>query len=306
MNKALKTKIEEYASIKLAKNHLAQIQKLYQDQVSRKKYIGDKIDTYIEQIDKLDSTSILAIHKKIQASRTHKLELYKQHYLNLVLEYNELNESLKLLEFEIQILAEKVSRYDMVLNDMNQALKAATPDGLEKKYLAYRSSIKQLESKIILCKEIEETIIAGEILNKRLNAALNYIIKVGQTIIKEKRNVEGMLDFNIRKISTFQRSMVRIHESIVKFTNEIGDVYSHISADDTLTDALRDRFLDQYRNNLIVDLIGQDNLANSYAFLKSNKNYILSLMKTMRKDVKQLKKDITDLEEQEENLLAAL
>jgi hypothetical protein len=245
----------------------------------------------------------LGFYKKLLGKHQAALEHHKQEYLDLVLEHNALSKSLDKTDFEIQILEEKSLNYENLVAELQLLLKEKEIQISSPQLKAYRAIIQQLDHKLGLIKEIEEAIAEGVILNKKFNAAIKYVVKKAKEVYAQKGNMKEMLDFDVKQIDKYQNHMVKIQHSLIKFEAELNDVYAVLLQSNENNLSLEEHFMKTYRVNLIADIQNKYDLNNSHEFLKKHKAIMMNVTRTLRGDLRKLKKEVLKLEEEEAQIL---
>lgn len=111
MKEDLKNIVKEIRSIKLSKEHLAKLRSVREEQQMRLAEVERKISKNLTKIDRLSRTTLYSLYQKLFGEQEYLFELYKKHYLDLMLEYNELSKSIEKLDFEVDVLFKRSKKY---------------------------------------------------------------------------------------------------------------------------------------------------------------------------------------------------
>jgi hypothetical protein len=298
--------LKEIRSVKRAKQYLTEIQQIRTEHHNRQKLIEREIRSELSIIDKLNRTSLLSILKNLQGQKDEFLEIRKQHYLNLALEFNELRKSIARFDFEAEVLERKIQKQDELTATLISNLKARDTALSAPELVDLRNVVCQIDHKLNLQKELEEAIAEGQRLTRLFTAALNFAQKNAQHVYKVSKSKQQLTHLNLAIIEKYQDHMIRIQHSMVKFEAEVNDVYNSIMKFKIESQSIASHFLTEYRMNLINDIHNYMDLGSSYTFLKYHRSVVQSLIKTLRIDLKKLKSDIVLLEEQEAGLIRNL
>ncbi len=306
MRENLKNIVKEIRSIKLAKDHLAKLRTVRQQQKVRLSEIEKKISDNLTKIDRLSRTTLFSLYQKLFGEQEQLLELYKKHYLDLMLEYNELNKSVEKLDFEIDVLSKRSNKYKEVIRELKAQLRIRERDIQVIKLRDYRRLIKKIDGKLGLIKELEEAIREGSNLNRKFNAAIRFVENKAKELYNNMGDLDAMINHRVKKIDHYQDHLIAIQHSMIKFDAELSDVYREILKDKEFESKIGDQLMREYRINLVNDLDDNESLNNSHQFLKNQKSMIMSLTRTLRKDLKKLKKEVIELEQMEEEIIGEL
>lgn len=306
MKEDLKNIVKEIRSIKLAKEHLIKLEVVRAEQAQRLEEIENKISENLGRIDKLSRTTFYSLYQKLFGEQDRLLELYKKHYLDLMLEFNELTKSIEKLDFEIGILKGQSKKYKTVLQELKSQLRIRESDISTHSLRKFRHVIRRIDGKLGLIKELEEAIKEGSNLNRKFNAAIRFVENKARELYKNFGDLDSMMNHRVKKIETYQDHLIAIQHSMIKFDAELSDVYREILQDKEFESKIGDQLMKKFRVNLVNDLDENETLNNSHQFLKNQKSMIMSLTRSLRKDVKKLKKEVIELEQIEEEIVSEL
>ncbi len=306
MREELKNIVKEIRSIKLANEHLAKLEIVRKEQGTRLEEIEKNISENLVRIDKLSRTTFYSLYQKLFGEQERLLEIYKKHYLDLMLEYNELTKSIEKLDFEIDILKNQSKKYKIALQELKSQLRTRENDIGSSNLRKFRDVIKRIDGKVGLIKELEEAIKEGSNLNRKFNAAIRFVENKAKEVYKNFGDIDTMLNHRVKKIEKYQDYLISIQHSMIKFDAELSDVYREILRDKNFESRIGDQLMKKFRMNLVNDLDENETLNNSHQFLKNQKSLIMSLTRSLRKDVKKLKKEVIELEKLEEEIVSEL
>ena len=282
---------------------LVQLQKGYLAEIDALELEIMKKSSKIESINKL---SIVAIYHMLLGTKESKLEMLKKHYLQLSLTYNDLVRSLEHVEEDIRRLTDIVDGQKALRAELNHKIQIYDKEIGSSTLEAYRRVAMETTRKLRLIKEIDEAIDQGVIVNKKFNKAIKFIKKKAQEIFDEVNDKRIVKDYTISNISKYQGLISSLKHSLVKFEIEINDVYKEILNDKNYTDSIVTNFVDEYRINLVSDLTSYKTMDGSYTFLKNFKSIMMSTTRSLRSDLRKLKKELYALEERERSLIVEL
>jgi hypothetical protein len=306
LDKELKEKIKQLRTIQIAKSYLKELKEQEKAYVERKIVLEELINKRLGILDKLDKSSFLGNYLKMVGKKEDALEISKRYYFDLTVEYNEIDKLLEKFEFEKEILTAKIKTLENLKIEIKEAI--ALRDGALKssKMKELLRVIKSIDLKLGIIAEIEEAIKAGKDVIKSFNRILKFIIEHSTLLKKELKSDRKVFDYDIRKVNKYQRNIINIRHSMLKFEAEVNDIYKLMFKDDTRKFSIGDNFMGEHRNKLFEDLSKNENLAKCYEFLKNQKDVIASFIRTLRKDLKEINKEVDKLETLENELIEEL
>lgn len=171
IKKELKKAVEEFERAKLAKAHLEKIFPRIEDTRIALYRLEKALDQANYQINSITSFSLKELFSESLVDKEKQLEKERQKYLETALQYREFKQSLKLLEFERDVLVRKVSRIkdlesnlnilvrsrEQLLDDSDSGLKSAIARIDKKMMIQYRIKAKTEEAKKLCYKIMEYT-----------------------------------------------------------------------------------------------------------------------------------------------------
>ena len=296
MDKELKEKIKQLRTIQIAKSYLKELKEQEKAYVERKIVLEELINKRLGILDKLDKSSFLGNYLKMVGKKEDALEISKRYYFDLTVEYNEIDKLLEKFEFEKEILTAKIKTLENLKIEIKEEI--ALRDGALKssKMKELLRVIKSIDLKLGIIAEIEEAIKAGKDVIKSFNRILKFIIDHSTLLKKELRSDRKVFDYDIRKVNKYQSNIINIRHSMLKFEAEVNDIYKLMFKDDTRKFSIGDNFMGEHRNKLFEDLSKNESLAKCYEFLKNQKDVIAIFILTLRKDLKEIKKEVEKLE----------
>jgi len=306
LNEQIKQKLKQLKNIQIAKLQLKQLKQTREDFKRRLLQIDQHLRKKHQIIERLNNVSILSLYKKVIGKLNSDLDLYKQNYLKLSIEYNDLAKSLDLLEYEIGILTNKATQFQSVKNELKVLLlaeeKLITIGHLKR----WRSVVKKIEFKLNLLVEIEEAIKEGRRINLKFKAAIKYLESIAKEIGQTEKRKSKIERYKVHKEEKYQSYIIEINHGFIKYETELNDVYSLLLESDNMDEQFSNSFVKDYRTALVHDLRRSKQLNNSWKHLKRYKEIVLNFTTVLRKDVRQIKKELLELEKQEVKIIEAI
>lgn len=304
LNPHLKKIIKELKSIELLEFHVLQLQEAKSQSQIRLNELSNELEVKNAKIDRLDSINFKTIYLKLTGNLDLRLELYQNHFLELALEHKEVVKSIEIIDYEIEIITSKLKDLEQVKATFQEKVKTYKERALNIELVEYRNTINKIEHYLRLSQELKEAIKEGSSVNRKFNAIIKLIKEVAREVYDKKiNNIEELNEYKVREIEKYQDGIISINHAFFKYVGELNDVYKIILNSSDSPDKLLENFMNHYRFNLVNDLRKAENLKSSFKFLQRYKNTVLSLNRTLRKDLKSISKYIEELELKEEKLL---
>ena len=257
------------------------------------------------ELDKLEGLSTKSIFYKILGSKEEQLDKERQDYLVLSLQYEELNNSIKLMEYEVNLLSAKISgRDDLVaklerLKDAREA-EIIESDPLLRKRLYDISA--DLEKIYRLKKELGEAIEAGNLSYNMIDQVALLLRKVqdwGQWggRRRKRRHRYARRD----SIDKARNLAFQVKHHLHLFDKELGDLGKKLNIDLDTSDF--SDFTHFFFDNLITDWITHKKVTKALYNVQRTGNRIKELLDQLTMDFDKTEVKILDLKEKKEKLL---
>ncbi|MEO0338172.1 MAG: hypothetical protein AAF242_03065 [Bacteroidota bacterium] len=148
IKKELKKAVEEYERAKLAKTHLDRIIPRIEDTKIALARLEKALDKTNDQIQAITLFSLNELFTNSLIDKDKQLEQERQKYLETALQYRAFHQSLKLLEFERDVLIGKVARLKDLESNLN-ILSRSREQLLDDSDATLKKAIARLDKKIV-------------------------------------------------------------------------------------------------------------------------------------------------------------
>ena len=174
--------LEEVKSLELAEKHLNRTEKRLREATAELRRLDRIVETEHQQYEELEKAGLRKLFRNILGKGEEKLQQEKQDYLEAVLEYNQQRKEVELLEFERNVLLEKVGRGKQIREEYQrqfdyhseQIARMDTPEGQEMRKIDH-----QLEYEYKELKEVTEAIQTGQETRRTVRTILDHLEKSG-------------------------------------------------------------------------------------------------------------------------------
>jgi len=143
-----------------------------QDELSISK---SKMDSEYQDVLRLEKLSTATIYHKILGNIGSAIEKEKEDYLLAVLHYDDLSNKLNLLEYEINILTEKISKKQNLTIQLSDLLTSKEGTIKEENDHTFYHALKRMNDKITSLKQIKIEITEASIAAEKLESYLDEV-----------------------------------------------------------------------------------------------------------------------------------
>ena len=302
----IKKAIESIRSMRLADQHLQRLEKVLWDDSLRLSMLEKTIEQKIQKVDGMKSYSAETLFHKILGRHEEQLEIIKEKYLELVLEYNERKKAMDVLQFEIDVLKDKVKNMEAAQQQLDQLLIKRERELRDNEMREYITVLKKIDFKIGLIKEIEEAIKAGNKLVRQYRKAIKYLKDKSESLKDLKMEMKNIIHFKVMNIDKIQDMAISIRQGLYKFEDEINDVYNQLMSSQIFKLDMAKNFSQEYREKLITDWQLDLNLYSAHQYLELSLTTIQGMLTSLKKDLKKLRRELKKLEKEREGFRAQL
>jgi len=300
--------VEKQKIIILSKGHYADVLNRIKTATQDLYRLGDLLNEKYEAVEKLESKSLNNVFKAILGDKETELEMERQEYLQVVLQYNEAKKSIELLEFERDVLKEQINKEDLVDLQLQNAIKehrseilAAYPSvaedviKLEKKISGISGDKKEIDEAQTVALELISTL---EIIIKNLDNASNWgdweDMKLSQKLEVKAKNlfVDKALKYVYRAQLLFE-----------KFEKELQDIHDHQKITGSYHFHDFGNFTEVYYNRLIADWVIQKRIKNSKQNVEGVYDSVCLISSSLKHEIKKADDMISALTRQIEHVI---
>ncbi len=300
MNANISKLIKELEAVEITKSHIKELNKLLKASELRIREIDEEIKSKVSKIETLEQSSFQRLYLTLTRNYKNVLDITKEHYILLCLEYNELQKERELLKYEIKVLTKKTVKITAIKAKLREVIKEEAELLIDQsKIKVYKKLVTKLERKYRIEKEMEEAIDEGVFLNKKFNDAIKYLMKIPKHVYDIQKDIKDLKEYDGESIGKFQEKVLRIKHSMVKFKSEVNEVFVQLNLVKDDYNYYSASFIMEYRKKLARDIILNKGLNKSLIHLDEQKKLVLEFTKTLRKDLRKVRKEISLLEEDE-------
>jgi hypothetical protein len=268
MTESLKKAIEDHQDIVRVKNHLAHLVSKIQEEEDSLKELGNVLEKEHQDVKRLEKLSVKGIFHEFLGDKKKQLGIERQEYLDVVLRYNEAVKYIELLEFEKEVLEEKLTKEKEVKETLNKLLKERahqlmrTNSAIGNELLQIE---KQIDQKLAMKREIHEALIVGTSIMSKLNIIIKLLGKNEAWGYTGDRYLTGIDRHHASKnIDKALRTGYEVKQLLLQYEDELKDIYGdrrfRLAA--TMNTILN--FTANFRGNLIADWIVSEKIHHTF------------------------------------------
>lgn len=307
-NTLLEKLIERYKSILLAKQHLGnlipRLEKSYQDLEQLTVILNGEYNDIVQ----LEKLSLKGLFLSILKTKEKQLELENQEYLEAVLQYRDLKKSIDLLQFEREILEEKVAEEEKVKLQLTHLL-AQRDLEVEQQYAPIKREMidlnSKLDSEISYKRELHEALIVGMKVKEAFHA-LSVLLQKEFTHKTWHMNSDldpVKVDNNTQFMDHAQFLSIRIKILLEEFEDELEDIHKHKAFKFYSRMEVFRHFKSIYNDYIISDWILQSNINSTLHHVAGTRNNLERVLVSLKVQLKQVEYHIGQLLNRKQSLI---
>lgn len=307
MANTLKEILETYQNLERAEKHLKHV--IMQIEVEEKNLArwGRILEEAKQDVKRLEKLSVKALFHEFLGDKKKQLEIEKQEYLDTVLKYNESVKLIELLEFERDVLKDKLTQKEAVKKSLEAVLKIREKEILKSNSAKGKELLiieKQIDQKLALKREVHEAFTIGAKIVHKLTLMINVLGETqywGATVgfhVESKRS-RGKLDKTLD-------IAFEVRQLLIEFEDELVDVYSRKKFKFKTPINSIINFTINLRSNLITDWLIQERINNTFHHVVAFKDQIKRLNDSLRLELTNADKGIEYLNEKKKQTLMEL
>lgn len=297
--------IREIVHLEKVSQQLKTTQGELEEAYGKEAQVNKNLDKELRDVEKLEGLSTKAIFYKILGSKEKQIEKERQEYLEATLQAEDLQNEIKLLEYEVNLLGAKIGSKDL-LESRLEKLKLQRESEIIQTDPKLRSQLmdlsQKLESQYRLKQELQEAIEVGTVAHNLLSQVINHLSSIrnwgqwpaGQRRVQNVRRQRQAID-RARNL-TYQ---VKHHLNL--FDKELQDVGQRLEMN--IDTSSFSKFSDFFFNNIITDWILKQQLTTSIGSANEARHYINSIVGNLNARFSECDQVINSLNQNREEIL---
>ena len=290
----IKETIEEIVHLKRVESQLSTTRTSLETAYYKENKWNKKLDKELRDVEKLEGFSTKSVFYKILGSKEKQLEKERQEYLELTLQYEDLKNEIKLLEYEENLLDAKIHSKEKLERTL-ESLKAKREEEIIQTDPKLREVLINLSDKLEqsyhLKQELEEAMEVGGVAHNLLKQVIRQLSQVRNWGSWQGSSRSQMQRMQRRHAIDRARNLTfQIKHHLNLFDQELRDVGSRL--DMNIDTSAFSNFTDYFFNNIITDWIMNQQLTNAIGSAKAAQDYVYDVLRQVQDRLDQSKADI--------------
>ena len=304
----VKQLLSEYHHILLSKRRLNVITKELSKEKNRYEDLRSKVQKELDDILKLEKQSLKTMFVHFLKNKEEQMEKENQEYLLAALEYNECQNVMEILEYEIQVLSQKLNQEEYLLKDIERQI-VAIPDEIllsEPIYIQeYKGLTEDINKLYSLTIEAKEALDCTKDLKKSFSSLTRYLNSAKKydawgLYYDEKQKAKAKRKSYIDKA---QKEVYILKKLLIILNDELTDV---IEFKEQLkrSEAMIRGFNISYYQYLIKDWIENKAISDTLEMSLIGTDHIKNLITSLKKMIEETENESDSLLKKRDELVA--
>jgi len=299
--------LEELQSVERAEKQYDKVEQDLNNAYKELESLTKKLDNEYEDVEQLEKMSIKGVFHKVLGNKEQQLEKERQEYLQAVLKYDEYKKTVELLEFEKNVLVEKLQKaselrkkkQQLIAQREQQIIKSGSPVG--QKLLLLEQEIQQ---SFHIKREIHEALTQGAKALELLAPMIKHLQSARNWGRYDMAGGKGMSTMMKHSSIDQARSLAhRLQRVLIHFEDELYDIYDKEQFQFSFKLDSFAQFTDIFFDNLITDWIVQQKIHNALANVVNVQDRIARIAKSLKVELDRMEATIQQLEEKKKDLI---
>ena len=304
----LQEAIRELESINRVKAHTAELTTRLAEEERSLEAMERTLTKEQRDVEALEAEGLTSMFRKFLGDREEKLEKEREEYVRASLRFNELFKSVELIRFELDLLAKKESNLEAVEGKVKALMQQREAELLQmngQAALKLKGILTQHDALQRYHVEVEEAFQAGQQALEYVRSAehsLQQALMMGQRDMwGGKRYGSGHAKHNY--IDHARQMAYQSRHALIRFGNEIKDVFKDHTLDVNMHIEEFGRFTDVFFDNIITDYLVQQKISKSLANVTGTRKQLDLLMQLLEEERSVIREKEQQLEMERENVL---
>lgn len=304
----LRSEMQHFRQLQKARDRVDVLNKDHAAMEGEMTVLQDRLAKEYAEYEHLQGASLKGTFYSILGSKEKQLEKERQEYLQLTLKYDELKERMKLVEFELGVLSNKLTEYNESykrIESLKEERKKQLSTSNSPDALRLRELLAKQDDIVVFQQDVQEALAIGDQLQQMILQLIH--------LLKSARNW-GRWDMGSRSaqykykkhtnIDIARQQAFNIQQLLPRFNKEVRDVFSNYAG--LQSDLEVDRiaaFTNVFFDNLLSDWIVQQRIINTYNQAAALLDHVKRIMSSLQIEQNKSDKDIKNLKEELEALI---
>lgn len=292
--------------LEIVERHFSELETEENELIIERDKLEKQLTKELKDVEKLEGRSVKGMFYNILGSKATQLEKERQEYLELSLKHTQHLKSLELVQYEKEILGDKIDDLPSLRSQLQGLKKVrekeilATPSALRNELV---ENIRQMEATDKLLVQLEETHKMGNAILMSINRIISNFRRAhdwGNWDMAQRGRYQGN-----RRYSAINAAVNEAHRTNMMLKTFASDL-RHLGYDAghmALTFKSFNGFMNVLFDNLITDWIIQSKIKNALGSTEAVGDRVQVIMASLQKDVHEAKNRLLKLNEQKESIL---
>ncbi len=301
----LRQALEENQSMTLALRHFEKLQARLLGSYVELEELEDELQNNYQFIQQLENFTLRGLFLKVLGDEEEQLAQERQAYLEKVLHYRDLKKSIELMEFEEEVLGQKVALADQVRLKLNALIKTResslmrTDPGARTRIQRIYDHIDRRERQKA---QIQQIINLGYQLTTKLDRMVEYLSGTRNWGKWSKLFSRG----NPTNIDRAQEVFYQAKQLVFQLEEALDEYNDKRTAGNSYTLSLSRELARLYFESLISDWVIQGKIRNALSHVRSIRDRAQLIILSLKRERKGLDREIRALDEEKRALVIEL
>ncbi|HSF88114.1 MAG TPA: hypothetical protein VLA46_01790 [Saprospiraceae bacterium] len=310
LQQQLKESIQELEQIRKVREHTAQLRERLAAEEKALLVMETTLAKEQRDVESLESEGLTTMFRKFLGDREEKLEKEREEYLRASLRFNELFKSVELIRFELDLLSKKEQAEETVARRVETLIAYREKEllDLDPKVVLVLKGINQQADKLHKYSvQVEEAHAAGIRALELVRACEHNLIEAQ---LMGQRDMWGSKYHGTghRKHDAIDRARdlaYRSRHELIRFGNELQDVFKGMQLDVNMTIEDFGRFTDVFFDNLITDYLIQQKISKSLVNVNGTRQRLDHIMLNLDSERGVIREKLEKLEEERKRVVVS-
>lgn len=307
IQKKIAATIEEIVHLKRVNAQLDETTQELHGKYDDLEKLNKKLGKELRDIEKLEGLSTASIFHKILGNKEKQIEKERQEYLAVTLEHEDLQKSIEILEYEVNLLEAKAKSKEPLEQQLEQ-LKGQrereiiqSDESLREQLLSISTD---LERQYALRKELSEAIEAGKVSASLIAQVIHHLKRVKNWGAYSSSRGGQMYRMQQRDAIDRARNLsYQVQHHLQIFDRELRDLGVRLTT--SIDTSQFSNFTNFFFNNIITDWIMQQKLTSALQSVHQTSAEVIEIISGLEREYAKAEQEIETLVAKRENILLA-
>ena len=309
VSEELKQTLRELRELEKVNEHVKSLRGQLDKDYAELTLLIKRLEKEYKEYEKLESGSLKGMFYQILGNKEQQLEKERQEYLQLSLKHDELNERVKLAEYELDVLEKKLDKYEFLQEKLKKLKKKREQlllRGNSPESIKLRKLLHKMDETVLFIKDVDEAREMGRVVLQQLDQMIHFLKRARNWGNWDMRTKGSAYTYQKHtNIDRAKKTAYQIQHNLRKYEDEIRDVYPDFEGFRFNLDLGKfNTFVDVFFDNLISDWIIQRRIVNSLNDVLSLRDKAIRINGSLDIDKKKANHSLEEYEEEKDELIS--